>query len=371
MPQLACFSLALLASFALAAPSQDRVPPSFLEMRTQLGESVLLQAERMSQRALASLAALQGRDGSFRLQPAENPAPVAVTALSAMALMSFGEIPGRSKHGPVVERAVRYLLDQQRGPGEKAEGYIGNDADRYSKMHGHGYATTCLAQAYGMLPRGPEALIDARRLKRALEAAVSCIASSQERQTGGWSYDPVPVAHEGSITICVVQALRACRDAGIQVDKAIIDRAVRYVEKSQKADGSIRYQLGSGNSSVALTAAAAATLQASGQYDNVHLLKALSYLLDEGDLYRDPGGIHADRKRFPYYERLYVGEALFSARELRHFHKWYPLMVRGLARTQDPETGLWTSQQYSQAYATAMNLLVLSLPFQLLPIHQR
>ncbi|PIE22819.1 MAG: hypothetical protein CSA62_10240 [Planctomycetota bacterium] len=349
----------------------DKAPRRFLEMRQLLGADLLQMAEGMSRKACAGLAALQGRDGSFALRPAKNPAPVAVTALSTMALLSFGHLPGRGKYGPVVERATRYLLMQQRGPGEKAEGYIGAESDKYSKMHGHGYATTCLAQLYGMLPRGAEALVDGRRLRRALESSVSVICSSQEKQTGGWSYEPVPVAHEGSITICVVQALRACKDAGIQVNSKVISRAVRYVELSQKPDGSIRYQLGSSNSSVALTAAAAATLQASGQYESPVLAKALAFLIDSSPIYSDPGGVRSAHKRFPYYERLYVGEALFSARDLSHFHKWYPRLVKGLAQTQDPNTGLWTSREYSSAYASAMNLLVLSLPFQLLPIHQR
>ena len=46
--------------------------------------------------------------------------------------------------------------------------------------------------------------------------AIVLISRSQSRD-GGWLYTPDDAGDEGSVTITQVQALRACRDAGISV----------------------------------------------------------------------------------------------------------------------------------------------------------
>ncbi len=311
-------------------------------------------------------------DGSWLLGDASSPPPVAVTALSVLALMSCGEIPGRTKHGKAVERGVLYLLSRQNRRGGKHDGYIGFEADRYSRMHGHGYATLALAEVFGMLSSQDDALLTEKDVKDGLERAVRLIEYSQDKETGGWYYDPDPTGHEGSMTICMVQALRAAKNAGIQVDSKVIVRAVQYVKDSQKPDGSFRYKQGDERSSVALTAAAVATLEAAGAWKEKVLLKGQAYLIDK-DLH---AGLRSPRfgissTRFPYYERLYIAQSLFFARDLGPYRRWYSKLVQELKRSRDPETATWNSKRYSRAYATAMNLLALSMPQQYLPIHQR
>ncbi|MFQ5507062.1 MAG: prenyltransferase/squalene oxidase repeat-containing protein, partial [Planctomycetota bacterium] len=331
-----------------------------------LDESILAHAEKQARRAMLSLASLQERDGYFRLGKAENPAPIAVAALSTLAMMSLGEVPGRTPAGRNVEAGIRYLLDNQDlEKSSKSYGYIADGRDLYSKMHGHGYATMALAEAYGMLTPHRDAPVTHRELKLALEAAVSCIERSQG-ETGGWYYDPTPISHEGSITICLVQALRAARNAGIAVDAAVVRKAVGYVERSQKPDGSFRYMLGDNRSSIALTAAAVATLEAAGQFDNPSLVKGRSYLLRHRS---SPRGLGSGS--YPYYRKLYLAQALFFARDLSAFRRWYTLAVSECEATRKPDSGRWSSHRYGEAYATAMNILVLAMPLQYLPIHQR
>src|SRR6185295_17264300 len=105
------------------------------------------------------------------------------------------------------------------------------------------------------------------RIKNALVAAVQRIEQSQGAE-GGWYYDPYPMPmHEGSVTICMVQALRAARDAGIQVDSKLVARAEDYVRRLQsKKTGLFCYTLGDETrTSVALTAAGISTLNATGR----------------------------------------------------------------------------------------------------------
>ena len=46
---------------------------------------------------------------------------------------------------------------------------------------------------------------------------------------------------EGAVTITQVQALRACRNAGISIPTKVINKAVKYVVDSANPDGGIRY----------------------------------------------------------------------------------------------------------------------------------
>ncbi len=315
---------------------------------------------------------LQREDGSFRLGDAVNPAPLAVDALALLALLATGNVPGRVPNGRAVELALRALIERQDRSGGAAHGYFRADGDEFSKMHGHGYATLALSQVLGMLPRDEQALTPHERVRGALTDAIRLIEKSQDR-SGGWSYNPVPLDHEGSMTICMLQALRGARDAGLVVDTEVIGRAIAYVERSQKPDGSFRYKLGAERRSVALTAAAVMTLHAAGQYESQILQKGLAYLTDNSAIFSQSAIAvrRAQEQDFPYYERLYTAEALFSARERASFVRWFRRTVPQLASTMDAKTGTWKSERYGEAYATAMTLLVLSLPLEFLPIHQR
>ncbi len=348
----------------------DRLPRTQGASSLDLPPKLWKEVETLAGDAANRLAALQDRRGAFRLERARLPAPIAVTSLCTLALLGMGEIPGRTPKGSRIELALRYLLDNQIRDGGPKDGYFSDPADRYSKMHGHGFATLALTQALGQIPGGGSRLVSSAELRSSIRAAIRLIQRSQDK-SGGWTYEPIPVGHEGSITICMVQALRAAHNIGFAVDDQVVHRAIRYVEQSQKPDGSFRYQLGSDRSSVALTAAALATLDAGGGYDSPSLAKGLAYLCAPRPSFLRPGRIPEGEGRFPFYERLYVGEALFFHKNLDRFSRWYESLVVDLSATRDSQRGSWHSPRYGEAYATAMNLLVLVLPFQYLPIHQR
>ncbi|MAE76235.1 MAG: hypothetical protein CMJ85_05120 [Planctomycetes bacterium] len=352
------------------APAQQHRKAGLTDATT-LAVSLQREAEALCRRGAAALARLQNESGDFDLgRDTRNPAPIAVSALATLALLSTGEVPARTRFGRNVELGALYLLrHQDRSKGAK-HGYIGIGDDKYSKMHGHGYATLALAQLVGMLPDRTSAVVTQKQVRTGLRDAVALIQRCQDPHTGGWSYDPVARDHEGSMTVCMVQALRAAKDAGVLVDYAVIKRALGYVSSSQKPDGSFRYQLGSENSSTALTAAAVMTLNATGDWQSDVLRKGMAYLTDQSSILRD-GLMRRIPGRFPYYERLYVGEALFTAPEQDTFKRWFARLVRQMSTTIEPRTGTWKSESYGRAYATAMTVLVLSLPLQYLPIHQR
>ncbi len=323
-------------------------------------------AERAVEAGLGFLEGLQERagDGSFALTDVDQAdyAPLGVSALCALAFLAAGNAPGRGPHGEVVARVLDYLLlHTELGPESSQRGFVSVQGDSLSRTHGHGYATLVLAEVYGMAP-GSE------RIRNALVAAVERIQKSQGSE-GGWGYEAYATPlHEGSVTICMVQALRAARDAGIQVDAALIARADDYVRRLQsKSTGLFCYTLGEETrTSVALTAAAISTLNATGTYDDAVIHSGIDAIWSALAL-RSERGKPPD---FPEYERLYLAQALWQLSDERHFERWFEDERARLLRTQQSD-GSWGESRFGAAYATAVNCLVLSLPDSALPIFQR
>ena len=93
------------------------------------------------------LADRQHDDGSFGSGAYRG--NVAVTALSAMAMMSSGSTPGRGPYGAQVDRAVDYLISKT-----QQSGFVSaSEAASHGPMYGHGFATLVLAESYGMSAR--------------------------------------------------------------------------------------------------------------------------------------------------------------------------------------------------------------------------
>lgn len=302
---------------------------------------------------------------------------LAVTALGVLALMANGHTADSGRYVVEVRTCIQWLLehasfseiDDDRYPPGSLKAYLTYQDDSDSKMHGHGYATWALALAYGM-SFGQENAHRRKELHDTLQAAVRTIELSQT-ETGGWGYEPERgTFHEGSVTITVVQALRAAHDAGIDVRTQVIEDAIRYIKNSQIRDepraGAFRYRLGDPNTSFALTAAAVSTLNQTGVYEGQIIDDAIGYMLR-----KDPLTNLLEKERWPWYGRLYATQAYWQFKDLRYFRRYYPVLVERLASTQEPETGAFRDQEYGDVYATAMATLTLAIPFGYLPSFQR
>jgi len=320
--------------------------------RRSLDDGLAYLAKRMTESEDGALPVSDGRREEF--------APVGISALGCLAFMAVGSTPGRGPYGNEVNRILDYLLRHTNlSPGEREFGYISAQGDLKSEMHGHGYGTLALAEAYGMT--GSE------RLRPALLAAVRLIEKTQGSE-GGWYYNPRREAqHEGSITICLVQALRAARNSGISVDGGVIRTAEDYVRRLQKDDGTFRYQLGDERSSVALTGAAITTLNMAGRYDDTIIQSAIDAIWSGLGLVEEGVRRTAD---WTFYERLYIAQAFWQLSDTSHFERWYDEERAKIVRTQRKDGG-WRGTRFGDCYATSINCLVLATPEGVLPIFQR
>lgn len=313
-------------------------------------------------------------DGSFNENPNSN---VAVTSLAVLAFMANGNGLSRGRYQKQVQGGIRYLLNSVRTeevPGDTFRpGYIHRDTDLQSRMHGHGYATMALALAYGTI--GDSTALAEFSYRERLVSAIECIEKSQD-DSGGWGYLPIPKIHEGSVTVTQVWALRAAREAGFKVSRTVIDKAIRYLEASHDAEsGGFCYSLDTrSQQSYALTAAALSTLFGLGEYGRRGMIgRGIDYLKR-----RNPTN-YGHRPQWFYYGNFYAAQALWQAEATDwagdYWREWWPRLRDHLVTTQQTNNA-WPYRSgaqwgVSEAYATAMSVLMLTVPLEILPIYQR
>jgi hypothetical protein len=280
-----------------------------------------------------------------------------MTALSGMALMGSGSTTTRGPYAKQVARSVDYLLNKC----TRSDGVICAPSDRGRSMYGHGFATMYLAVVYGM----EQDLSRQRKIKKALKKAIRLTSKSQSFR-GGWYYSPESSADEGSVTVTQVQALRACRNAGLTVPKKTIKKAIEYIEKSRCPDGGIAYSVGGGGSRPPITAAAVAVLYNAGKYDSPMAKKALKYCKTKiaiGDGSRNGGWMG-----HYYYAHLYYSQAMYQSGG-KNWKWYYPKISKALLSKQSGD-GSWQGS-VGKVYCTALGLTILQLPYENIPLYGR
>lgn len=310
-------------------------------------------AEAAIQKGLGFLAKTQAKDGSWRNQGGYGSYPTAMTSLAGLALLGNGNSLTRGRHATSLRKAVEYILKST-----GSDGVISAPNEEGRSMYGHGFSMLFLAQVLGM-EEDKERMAE---IQKVLGRAVRLTARSQSHQ-GGWNYTPDMGSDEGSVTITQIQALRACRNAGVKVPKATIDRAVQYIEKSSNPDGGISYRVGMGGSRPPITAAAVACLYNAGEYDSPVAKKALKFC--EKNISVSGGGAFGHY----YYTHLYLAQAYYQAGGER-WEKYFPKMRDWLLKNQQ-DGGAWQGDGVGTTYGTAIALIILQLPYKNLPIYQR
>ncbi|HWA99264.1 MAG TPA: prenyltransferase/squalene oxidase repeat-containing protein, partial [Pirellulales bacterium] len=199
-------------------------------------------------------------------------------------------------------------------------------------------------------------------VREKLAKAVKLIEDTQNSD-GGWRYQPVRRDADISVTICQVMALRAARNAGLFVSHDTIDRCVRYVKRSQNADGGFMYMIQGGQSAFPRSAAGVVALYSAGIYEGPEIEKGLKYLMES----LPRGGVF-NRESHYFYGHYYAAQAMWHAGG-DYWRRWYPA-IRDELIARQREDGSWMDS-ICQEYGTAMACIVLQLPNNYLPIFQR
>src|SRR5688572_23122664 len=340
--------LSLLATAVVASPvvAQEKTGAAPVAERPNqvIGNEITPAQQRTVDLGLQSLANRQARNGSFGSNYGSSGGHAGITALAGLAFMSAGNLPGRGRYGEQVQKCLDFVLANC-----QESGLIASDSS-HGSMYGHGFATLFLGEVYGMTRD--------ENVKERLQKAVRLIERTQNRE-GGWRYMPVPYDADISVTICQVMALRGARDAGIKVEKEVIDRAIQYVRNCQNADGGFSYMAGQGGGSgYARTSAGVSALYYAGISEGAELKRGLDYLRQF-----IPGkgqGANAEAEGHYFYGNYYAVQAMFLAGG-DYWAEFYPAIRDQLIARQNKAVGNW-SGDVSEDYATAMALIILQMP---------
>ncbi|MEE9394570.1 MAG: prenyltransferase/squalene oxidase repeat-containing protein [Planctomycetota bacterium] len=389
-PAVGLLVICLLLSCGNENSSPHTPPPSAISGTSKISPKTKLQiprggldlaaadreAHRLSELSLRYLAKQQNEDGSFGGAESRH-IHIGLTAIATMAFLAHGDSEFRGEFHQTATLGVKFLMKCVTAEGVR-KGYFESNADTKSRMHGQGLATLALTQVDGMFGVKRQYASSAAELRRVIKNATDVIIRSQSLE-GGWDYEPFNrIDDEGSITVCIIQALRGARNAGYTVPPETIRSALDYIRKSQKPDGSVRYSLnGDLKSTFELTAAGAATLSYGGQYFEKSLRRARDFLWNQG-----LEGFLAAEHSFPFYGLFYAVQVLHLDYEDvrgRRLERCYPMIVNWFSKRFDDRSNTFeeTSRQshaevdYGPVYRAAFAALTLQIRNGYLPIFQR
>ncbi len=290
----------------------------------------------------------QHEDGSFGTGAYKG--NVGVTSLAGLAFFAAGHQPDDSPRGKIISKAGEFLLTQENRSGGHP-GFLHNpNASPHGPMYSHGFATLLLAYLRG---KGKDKKQAAKR-DEVLERAVKLIVSSQNKD-GGWRYMPTSRDADSTVTACQMMALAVARQSGLTVPEKTVNAGVSYIKKCfLPATGGFAYMLGGGGKpTYSRTAAAVATLQASGIHKGEELEKGLDYVIKN-----QPAP--APRPDMHYYYGRYYAARVMHRRSDAAAKDWFAATSKELL-AQQQGNGSWMDQ-IDPHYATAMACLVLLMP---------
>lgn len=365
-----CFCLLMVLAFVGAAAAEETGAPGGIPPKDKVDEAI--------EKAIGYLLSQQKEDGSIY----DRANQTTMTSLSIMAFFAVGHMPdSKTKEGEAARKALEFVLRDDRLEDVNDRdlqkcGYFGRRDG--SRMYGHGIITLMLAQALGM---GVDEEQD-RRIRTRLEKAVELILWSQgmkqpnnHQNYGGWRYEPGSSDSDLSVTIWQLLALRAAKNAGLDVPKEAIDKAVGYVKRCYQSgrdkDGKptnmksgCAYQPG-GGPSYASGAAGLLSLQVCGEYEAPEVVGSADWLRDRKLDYGDG---------YFFYGTYYYAQGMYQ-RGSEHADHAKQKVEEVLLKEQQGD-GSWQARGGSEnsagkVYTTSMAVLSLSVQYHYLPIYQR
>lgn len=370
-PGATCLAAALLVGGMLrAAETTDETDPS-----TVLTPAQWQQVDRSVDRALAWLATQQQPDRSF---PSRDSGQPAVSSLCLLAFLSRGHLPGEGQYGDRISRAIDYVLASQRDDGlfsrrPPEPGHV-HSSYSHTAMYNHAIAGLMLCEVYGMTADRNE-----QRMRRAIELALQFTRRMQtepkrfEVDEGGMRYIRRIEDRDSdlSVTAWHLMFMRSAKNAGFEVPAEWIDEAVAYTHRcfDRRHQTFVYAARGTRPATRAMAGAGILTLSLSGHHDTPMARAAAGWVLQH-----PLTQYNAKQDRY-HYGVYYCTQGMFQLGR-DYWQQFFPPLVNTLLSHQNRD-GSWDPEsadrdsQFGNAYTTALVVLTLNTPNQLLPIFQR
>jgi hypothetical protein len=340
--------------------------------------------EKAVDRALSWLASREASSGAFPTYPSAQPA---VTSLCTMAFLSRGHQPGAGTYGQGINKAIDFVLSCQRSDGlfsfqEPSPMHEDREAS-HTAVYNHAISGLMLGEVYGQVS-GPRAKNVKTAIERALKFSLELqLRPKMERDTGGWRYLrrlPYPVDSDLSITGWQLMFLRSAKNAEFNVPEKAITAAIEYVRKLwDPAGGAFNYVLHNDprpdyRITRGMTGAGILCLSMAGQHQTIAARSAGTWLLEHPfKTFND--SVPNRRNDRVFYSAYYCSQAMAQLGG-RYWEQFFPQLADFLLKSQASD-GSWPEEPYGgdgifgNEYTTALAVLSLTPPYQLLPVYQR
>ena len=291
--------------------------------------------------------------------------PVTMTSLSILSLAACGHQPtDPSPEGQAMRKGLDFVLLAEN---QTKDGYFGKAPNDGGRMYAHGIITLMLAEMVGMGVDDKQDALIRERLKLGIKLILRAQAMRKDPlNTGGWHYEPDMATADMSVTCWQVMALRAAQNAGLDVPKEAIDKAVDYIKRlymavpnSNPPAGGFGYSAPAATTST--TAEGLLAIQVCGRYEDKETVSAGNHLLKE-DINK---ASHLFYTLYYYAQGMYQRGGKFAEASKR-------IVPEILIPKQKPD-GSFEGQDEGggKVYTASMAVLALAVKNHFLPIYQR
>jgi len=325
-------------------------------------------------RGLEFIARNQQADGSFMAPRSGQPG---ISSLCIMAFLSRGHVPGMGPYGDQLERAIEFVLSTQHSSGVLSIDPRGSGRGGRPNYN-HAIAGLMLGEVYGMTTGDLN-----ERIRKAVPRA---LAFSRMRQTrrkghardhGGWRYIARYGANDSDLTATSWQLMfyRSAKNAEFEVPAAFIDDAMGYVRRCYVPQrGEFVYGLALDEEHYAsggTVGGGIVALAMGGEHHTEMAQAGGRWILKHPFTHYNRRQQSDDRY---HYSAYYCSQAMFQLGG-KYWERFYPDLQKVLLTNQQRD-GSWDREarhdgQFGNVYTTALTVLALTPPYQLLPIYQR
>jgi hypothetical protein len=392
VPSIACCRFSMLVLFAGLAPllpparlaAQDRANAARIgraQRRPEPNRNLLTpeqwkQLDRSVDRGVGFIVKNQQEDGGFPTSANGQPA---INSLCVMALLSRGHQPGKGPYGAKIERAIDYVLDMQdpqTGALMQDRRLVGDRTD--DLIYSHAISGVMLGEVYGMTTSSRHDRIRSavlKGLKFTRKEQIRLKPNAEER--GGWRYafKETPIASDLSVTAWQLMFYRSARNADFDVPESWVKEAMGYVHRSFDVnERAFVYALYGYNrfATRGMVGAGIVSLALGGEHQSETAKAAGGWILEHSF---EPYGVTRGQEDRYHYGAFYCSQAMFQLGG-DFWRKFFPRLLTVLAEAQHAD-GSWDTESldadgnFGNVYTTALCVLALTPPYQILPIYQR
>jgi len=329
------------------------------------------------ERGVGFLVRSQRADGSFSAPTVGQPG---ITSLCCIAMLSAGAAPN-GEHSDTLVKAIDFVLDTQQPDGlfsyrVPGQSYRPNNAV-HAALYNHAMAGLLLTEVYGMTSAEQQ-----KRISLAIPKAINLTRQMQingkrrDLDRGGWKYlrrSPHTRADSDlSVTDWQLMFLRSAKNAEFEVPEEFASDAVEYVKRCfDNGQKEFLYGIRERNryTSRGVVGAGIFALALGGDHDNEMAKQAADRLLQQPFRYN----VLLTPYEQYHYTIYHCSQAMYQLGD-PYWGKFYPNLLKMLAENQLAD-GAWAPSRgwdhYGKPYTTALTVLALTPPYQVLPIYQR